>query len=239
MSNDADNPRLGDADPFVPAFQPERCAEYLAGTEGSNPRPQLIAAIALMRATTVRTALDIGCGPGREALAMLRAGLRVTAVDPYRVMLDRTRELIDRNAPDRAHALELHHGTIEDFAPRLASAGFGLVHAGFVLPFVIRERFDGVFGAIERCLAPEGVLAAQFFGPDDEFIRGATGGTMTAHTASDLDALLSGFEVLSREEHNRAGTIGRGRAKWWHVHHVIARKRSPPAGPGDAPAAID
>ena len=61
--------------------------------------------------------------------------------------------------------------------------------------------------------------------PDDEFIRTTEAGGMTAHHAHELPSLLDDFDILAHEEVNRQGSIGRGIAKWWHVHHVIARKK--------------
>ena len=211
----------------IPGFGPDRCAMYLAGTEGAPPRAELVRAIQLAGppASGAR-ALDLGCGPGRETAALLRAGWQVTAVDPYPVMLERTRAMVGAELPDALARLSLIDATLEELAPGLAPACFGLVHAGFVLPFVRPAAFDAAFARLRYALAPGGVLACQFFGPDDEFIRSAAPGEMSSHTTADVDRLLAGLEIIHREEVNREGQVGKGRIKWWHVHHVIARTRS-------------
>lgn len=210
--------------PEIPGFGADRCRMYLEGTEGSPPRAELVRAIARAGAAAGGRALDLGCGPGREALELLRAGFRVTAVDPYPQMLERSRALVAAEAPGRTGDLELVDATIEEIAPTLPAASFRIVHAGFVFPFVLPAAFDVAFRGIRASLAPGGILACQFFGPDDEFIRTAAPGTMTTHSAAEVDALLAGMEFLHREEVNRAGQVGRGREKWWHVHHVTARQ---------------
>jgi len=196
---------------------------YLEGTEGSPPRQLLLDALAEIRSDG-RRALDLGCGPGREVLALLEAGFSVVALDPYPVMLDRTRALVAERRPQDAHRVRLVEATLEEWAGELAPASFDLVHAGFVLPFVRTAHFDDAFARLAASVAPGGVLVAQFFGPDDEFIRNAAPGAMSTHDAVAVDRLLADFETISREEVNREGNVGRGRAKWWHVHHVVARR---------------
>ena len=226
--------------PVVPGFHGERYDSYLAGTEGAPPRDLLMRALQILGPEAPATALDLGCGPGREIPPMVRRGMRVTAVDPYADMIRRSRALLEQafpaTGPDSGepsaamapgcHAVEFVQCTLEDLAPGLRPRHFGLIHAGFVLPFVRPSRFMAAFAALRESLAPQGLLVAQFFGPDDEFIRGAEPDTMTSHRADELDALLAGLEILHREEVNRAGNIGRGRPKWWHVHHVIARREA-------------
>ena len=201
---------------------------YLAGNEGAPPREHLVRAIAHgdapARGFTPR-ALDIGCGPGREALFLAQAGYEVLAFDPYPEMLERARALLAEqpDAAALADRVALERATLEQIAPRLDHATFDLVHAGFVLPFVLPERFDACFAILTRSMRPRAIFCGQFFGRDDEFIRSAEPGTMSCHDRADLDRLLQSFEVLEIDEVNRQGRVGRGRDKWWHVFHVTAR----------------
>ena len=58
---------------------------YLAGNEGAPPREHLVRAVSLggrWSGLGKPRALDIGCGPGRETLFLLRAGYEVVAFDP-------------------------------------------------------------------------------------------------------------------------------------------------------------
>ncbi len=214
--------------PPVPAFGPERCAQFLAGTAGSPPREQLMRALALTHPHdgSPRRALDLGCGEGREVVELLRAGYEVVAIDPYPEMLERTRARVASEGLSSAPcALTLVQATIEEFAPRIDRGSFQLIHAGFVLPFVVRDAFAAAFARVREGVAPRGFFVGQFFGPDDEFIREAATGTMTSHSAVEVRDLFSQFDLVLHEEVNRSGHIGKGRSKWWHVHHVIAQRR--------------
>jgi len=169
-------------------------------------------------------ALDLGCGPGREACALLEAGFDVLAMDLYESMVEATRELAAPVACSTGRTLEVVCAPIESGLARLETERFELLHAGFVLPFVAVADFAEVMGQIARVLRPRGVFCGQLFGPDDSFLPESPPGAMNCHTASDIDRVFRGYEILHREEVNRSGFIGRGQSKWWHVHHIIARR---------------
>jgi len=215
-------------DPHVPGFGPERCRAYLEGNEGAPPREQLVQGVDRFwrpRAVGVRPrALDVGCGPGREAAFLLSRGFDVLAIDPVREMLARTQTAVAA-LEGGSVGLDTLHATLEECAEALPERSFDLVHAGFVLPFLRPAEFGRCFSALERSLKPGGLFIGQLFGPTDEFIRDAVPGTMTSHDAEAVSELFGRFEMLAREEVSREGRIGRGRAKWWHVHHVTARSR--------------
>ena len=209
----------------VPGFDATRCAQYLVGTDGAPPRAQLMQALAVTLAPSVpRRALDLGCGPGRETLALLHAGFEVVAIDPYAEMILRTRRLLQSDAAELVHRAQLFETTLELYATSIRHGAFGLVHAGFVLPFVLPTDFALAFDSLRAGIAKGGLFVGQFFGPNDEFIRESGRDVMTCQTAEEVDRLFDGFEILSREEVDREGHIGRGRAKWWHVHHIVARR---------------
>lgn len=215
---------------FPPGFPPERCALYLAGNEGAPPREHLVRALTLVRQRSGSgrpRALDVGCGPGRESLLLAQTGFEVVAFDPYPEMLARARELFlgDEKAGELLARVRFECATLEEFAPALATASVDVVHAGFVLPFVLPGRFEECFAHLTRCVRPGGIFCGQFFGREDEFIRSADPGTMSCHERADLDRLLEPFEVIELEEINRPGRIGKGRDKWWHVFHVTARRK--------------
>jgi hypothetical protein len=140
-------------------------------------------------------------------------------------MLHRTREALLAAGFDAGDGL-LERATLEEFAGSLKPVRYDLVHAGFVLPFVRPSHFQMCWDAIVSSLKPCGVFAGQFFGPNDEFVRAASPSDMTSHTAAEITAIFQDWQVIEREEVDRDGCIGRGAPKHWHVHHVVALKRS-------------
>jgi len=64
--------------------------------------------------------LDVGCGAGREALALARLGARVVAIDPDLALIERGRELL------RGHDVELRVGALPALSPDLV--GFDVVY---------------------------------------------------------------------------------------------------------------
>lgn len=233
----------GPTTPDIPGFRPERCAAYLAGTDGSPPRMQLVRAVEVLRAARsalngaqgstqtmaarAPVALDIGCGPGREVVALLEAGFEVDALDPYPEMLERTRAVVSTAGAGAASRVRLAVGTLEDHAHALQPGRYDLVHAGFVLPFVRSAAFERCWSALVAALAPDGVFAGQFFGPNDEFIRASQPGEMTSHARDEVGRLFADWRVVEHEEVDRQGAIGRGVPKWWHVHHIVAIRGDP------------
>ena len=225
------------ATPDIPGFRPDRSASYLAGTAGAPPRAQLLAAIEAWKSQAPQApqadapryaapiALDVGCGPGREIVALLEAGFAVDAIDPYPEMIDLARAAVTATRADLSR-VQLAVGTLEDHVASLAIDRYDIVHAGFVLPFVRPVAFDRCWHALTRALRDGGIFAGQFFGAHDEFIRTAAPSEMTSHTAAELDALFREWHVIEREEVERDGCVGRGVAKHWHVHHIVARKPS-------------
>jgi SAM-dependent methyltransferase len=69
----------------------------VAGFTSAEPNANLLALAAeVLRATAGAACLDLGCGAARNALPLARMGLRVTATDLSRPMLDAARERIVR-----------------------------------------------------------------------------------------------------------------------------------------------
>ena len=92
--------------------------------------------------------LDLGCGDGRVAAELARAGALVTGVDPSRVALERAR----RQNPE----LEFHAPGADGRLP-LADSRFDIVSCLHVLEHVADTQT--LLSEARRVLAPEGVLA--------------------------------------------------------------------------------
>jgi tellurite methyltransferase len=137
-------------------------ARYYAWSSGREPRPLLLAACDELGDAAGRTAIDLGCGAGTEALVLLRRGWSVLAVDAEPTGLAVLREHIPPSAADR----------IRVECASFSQAGLvpaHLIHAGFSLPFCRPADFPAVWARIRRALAPGGIFGGELFGLRDSW----------------------------------------------------------------------
>ncbi|BCJ44176.1 methyltransferase [Actinoplanes ianthinogenes] len=183
-------------------------ARYNAGQGDREPRETLRRALDLAGRETGRTAVDLGCGAGRETRALLDGGWRVHAYDSEPTML---------SATDRTHpALTAHLLGFEQIT-ELPPAD--LVYAGYALPYQSRASFDRLWTLIRAALRPGGLVAVDLFGVHDAW-AGTPG--MTFLTAAEATALATGLTVEHWHEEDEVGPAFGG-PKHWHVFELIAR----------------
>lgn len=148
-------------------------------------------------------ALDLGCGEGRNAIWLARAGWQVTAIDFSAVAID------------KARALAAHFGVDVDWVVSdvcdypMSAAGFDLVLMSF-LHTDSSERARWLHRA-RNAVAPGGVFF--YVGHDRSNIEHGHGGPQMPDvllTAQQICADLNGFEiekatVVEREVHSEPG----------------------------------
>ena len=188
--------------------------EYYERTAGRPPRRTLLLALERFGPGGGRSAVDLGCGDGRDAVEMLRRGWRVLAIDAEPAALERLAQRPD--LPPGA-ALETRCQRFED----ADWPAVDLVNASFSLPLCPPARFPGVWARICRSLKPGGRFSGQLFGERDEW-RGES--DITFHSRAAIDRLLAGFTVELLEEEESAGPTPYGKPKHWHLFHIVARK---------------
>lgn len=171
-------------------------------------RPTCVRAMDLAGPGNGRTAVDLGCGAGRETRALLEAGWEVVAYDSEPTMLA---------AVDRAHpSLTAHRLSFEQIT-ELPPAD--LIYAGYALPFQDRASFDRLWTLIRAALRPGGRVAVDVFGVNDSW---AAKPEWTFLTAAEASALAEGLTVEHWHEEDRDGEAFSG-PKHWHVFELIAR----------------
>lgn len=190
---------------------------YYRAVAGRPPRPTLLLALERFGppADPARPplAVDLGCGEGRDAVPMLRAGWRVLAIDADADALRRLRRRPDL-PPAARLATRLARFEATDWPAAL------LVNASFALPLCPPAAFPALWARIRARLLPGGRFAGQLYGPRDSWAaRG-----VTVHDRPAVEALLAGLEVERLDEEEGDGTTPRGTAKHWHIWHVVARR---------------
>jgi SAM-dependent methyltransferase len=192
-------------------------AEFYAWSAGREPRPMLLRACERLGPGAGRTAVDLGCGEGTDALTLLARGWSVVAIDSERAGLDL---LTARVPPGSARQVRVVCASYADAdLPRAH-----LVHAGFSLPFCAPDQFGDLWARIRRALLPGGILAGQLFGPHDSW-AGSPG--MVFHDRSEVENLLDGLEILELRETDENGQASSG-PKHWHLFDIVAREPATP-----------
>jgi SAM-dependent methyltransferase len=163
-----------------------------------------------------RTAVDLGCGGGTDALALLDVAGRSWPSTSNRPGLPCSGL---GSQPLAARGIRLVCASFADVALPPAH----LVHAGFSLPFCPPPQFPDVWEQIRRALAPGGIFAGQLFGTRDSW-AGDPG--MTFQDRSEVTRLLDGLEIVELHETERDGEAYSG-PRHWHTYDILARE---PAG---------
>ncbi|HET9519775.1 MAG TPA: class I SAM-dependent methyltransferase [Candidatus Limnocylindrales bacterium] len=157
-------------------------------------------------------AIDVGFGDGTETAALLAGGWSVLAIDPEPAAAE---HLLGRLDPAARARLQVVTAPLESASLPAAD----LVYAGFSLPFVPPGSFDRAWSAIRASLRSRGILAADFFGPNDSW---ATDSTMTNHDRAGIERLTEGLDVVDLAEAEQDGAAFSG-PKHWHVFSLVAR----------------
>ena len=171
-----------------------------------------------------RLAVDLGCGDGTDALALLDRGWSVLAVDSEPAGLASLRARVPAACAGR---IRIVCASFADITLPPAH----LIHAGFSLPFCPPRQFPAVWNQIRRALMPGGLFAGQLFGTHDSW-AGEPG--MTFQDRSEVGSLLDGLEILELHETERDGEAYSG-PKHWHTYDILAREPGEPSIPPGNP----
>lgn len=185
--------------------------EYYKNTSSLPPSPLLIEALGYLESNR-KTALDLGCGAGRDTKLLLEKGFQVTAMDSEAS----SKKYIDRLKP--SSNLTYTVSTFEDFEYQY----YDLINARYSLPFNPSESFPSVMNKILESINPDGIFVGQFFGVNDAW--NVSTSNMTFLKKQDLLTYLSSLEIIILNEKDEDGLLANGSTKHWHVFDVIARR---------------
>jgi SAM-dependent methyltransferase len=194
-------------------------ARYYAVTVGRPSWDTVKRAIGLFAADDVdhprpRFAVDLGCGAGRDARELLRAGWRVLAVDRERGAVE---TLEAATSPDLRQALET---CVADLATFYVPA-CDLVNASLSLPFLAADQFWGTWERVLAALQVGGRVAAMLFGDRD---GSSSDPSMTCPSPQRVRASLASFEIehwIDREEDTQTAL---GEPHHFHMVELVARR---------------
>jgi tellurite methyltransferase len=161
-----------------------------------------------------RLAVDLGCGAGRDARELLRAGWRVVAVDREPAALQ---ALAGAAGPHLGSRLETH---VEDLAT-FPVPPCDLVNASLCLPFLAPRPYAATWARIVAAIRPGGRFAAMLFGDHDE---SASDAAMTCQSPDRIEADFAGFEIEYWNVKEEDSQTALGEPRHLHLIEVVARK---------------
>jgi SAM-dependent methyltransferase len=193
---------------------------YFAAVAGKPARETCLKALELFAqeapadATSLPHAIDLGCGEGRDSIALLNRGWRVTAIDGHPEAFERLLSRPDLPHKDRLSTILAPFESLE-----LSPATF--INASFAIPFCEPAAFPRMWSLIVEAILPGGRFAGQFFGERDTW---ASLPDRSHHTHDQVRELLAKFTVEEFREEESEGNDAHGKPKHWHVFHVVARR---------------
>ena len=159
-------------------------------------------------------ALDIGAGALNESRYLLAHGFQVTAIDGEPAFARVAASIKNKD-------FQFEQISYESY--KFPKNRYDLVVASYSLPFTSSSHFERVVRDVLSAVKPGAVFAGHLFGKNDEWNNGD--GRANFITPEQLDNFLAGFEKLSiREEEGEQGA-DTGGSKYWHIFHIIARKK--------------
>ena len=197
------------------ANQSQRWGAYYEQLKDRPPRKSLVRALDLVGAPPAdATAVDLGCGNGRDVVELLRRGWNVVAVDAEPEAL---KQLAERHLPNGDRITPV----LSRFEDVPLPIGCLLVNSSFAMPLCEPQKFHELWQRIRDALPAGGRFSGQWYGPRDSWL-GRPG--MTFVSREEAERLLHGFEPELFEEEESDGKTPRGKPHHWHIFHIVARK---------------
>lgn len=165
-------------------------------------------------ASRERFAVDLGCGAGRDARALLQAGWTVLAVDREAAAIA---SLEAATPPEQRAALQTQVADLATFEVPACD----LVNANLVLPFLAPDAYWATWHRILVALPVGGRLSAMLFGDRDQ---DAGDPTMTHPAPNVVLATLGDFDVEHWVDNEDDGVTALGEPHHFHMLELVARR---------------
>lgn len=182
--------------------------------------PRRLATTLLEYITEKSKIADMGCGAGMDSLYFIKAGHDVIAIDREIGVIEALKEQLEEPLK---HRLEIIKADFMEQAIPCAD----ILYASYSLPFCPPQQFDGFWSKLEKSINPNGIIAATFFGTNDDWFKNSE--HITFHERESLVKLFKGYEIKNFYEEefedtfvSREGTI---ESKHWHVFEIIAQRK--------------
>ncbi len=161
----------------------------------------------------IKTAIDLGCGAGRDTEFLLAKGINVTAIDRVDVTKFLYQGLNDEEK-ERLNFIQAQFSKVK--LPKV-----DLTISYEALPFCDMETLKSVINKVGESLNENGFFLCNFFGKHDSWVGN---NKITFLDKKEIENLLKDFKILELREIERDGETAMHQIKHWHVFWVIAQK---------------
>lgn len=145
-------------------------------------------------------AIDLGCGAGRDTIALLKSNWNVLAIDKENTEYI-IREQLSKEEQERFTFHKSIFGTME-------LPNSNLIVANFSLPFAKEKYLDLIWNKINNSLLSDGYFVGNFFGKKDSWVE--TKNNLIFLTEEDVRKLFIEFEIMQFEEIEKDVKIASG-----------------------------
>ncbi len=159
-------------------------------------------------------AIDLGCGDGRDTIAILQRNWQLLAIDKEPDAITRLKARFDINAKQLKTQ-------IVSFEEVQLPQQVDLINASFCLPFCSPDAFPTLWNQIYNSLVPGGRFCGHLFGDRDSW---AESELINTFTRPQVEILLKPYAIELLEEEEHPGKTPLGEDRDWHIFHIVATK---------------
>lgn len=182
-------------------------------TDNKPPRKNIIQFINKYNELT-GTAIDLGCGAGRDTIYLIEHKWNVLSIDSADVE-NTIRNQLDADKQDK---LTFQIQKFED----LHLPKCDLIISNNALPFCNKEYFYNMWQEICNSINLNGFFVGNFFGLKDEWNTPTN--TKTFLSKEKVIELFKNFDILEFEEIEEDNPTALGKMKHWNTFEVVAKK---------------
>lgn len=187
--------------------------QYIDTVKRVNPFLEKAFEIVEKENIEIKTAYDIGCGPGNESNYIIEKGIQLNAFDYNKECLD----LIEERFPNLKTSTKFKfvHTKIEniDWQP------VDLIVSIKVLSFLKKDDFFKTLEKLKNAVNNKGVVVLNFFGEEDDWQE------LSLVTKDKIEEIFKEFNFLHFEETVSKQSIVSGGFKKGHIIELIAQKK--------------
>lgn len=163
------------------------------------------------------SAIDLGCGAGRDTIYLIKNGWNVLAIDK-----ENTKEYIDKNLNDEER--KRFRFECQNFE-KIKLEKTQLIAANFSIPFCSKDNFYKMWNSIVQNICKNGYFVGNFFGLNDSWKE--TKKEMAFLSKEQVFNLFKDeFEIIEFDEIEKDAKTASGSMKHWHIYNIIAKRNN-------------